>query len=191
MAQERFWETKPPAQWTRDQLDYLMNESPWARSAEASQRMGLTASPVRTFLASAPAMRLAEEELLRRTIRRPDALRAAREARGEFLDHLEQNQGKIIVLAIPYEPNALADAQEARKMETESFLKAGKKKLKLAGHFPPSPADPVLRLIFLRDIDPKAKALEFELYLPSVPSPWRQVYFKLADFPVKDGRPEL
>ena len=179
-AQDRFWE-KPPAQWSEEQLENLLRDSPWAQPAEGSKRTGLTANSLTTFLATAKPIRLAEAEWVRRRIRKPEIQRAIRDARAEFNEYIEKHAGNVIVLAVACEPNALADAQDARKMEEDSYLKVGKKKFKLLGHFPPTPSDPLLRLMFQRDVDPKAKTLEFEFYLPGGPSPYRQVSYKVAD----------
>jgi hypothetical protein len=179
-AQDRFWE-KPPQEWSEEQLENLLRDSPWAQPAEGSRRTGLGAGPLQTFLATAKPIRLAEAEWVRRRVRKPEVARAIRDARAEFNEYIEKHAGNVIVLAIACDPNALADGQDARKMEEDSSLKVGKKKFKLLGHFPPTPADPLLRLMFQRDVDPKAKTLEFEFYLPGGPSPYRQVSYKIAE----------
>ena len=180
LAQGAFW-TKPATEWTEEQLENMMHDSPWAQPAEGSRRTGLSANALPTFVASAKPMRAAEAEWVRRRVRKPELARAIREARAEFNEYLAKNEGKVIVLAVQCTPESLADAQDARKLEEESYLKAGKRKVKLMGHFPPSPSDPFLRLIFPRDLDPKAKTLEFEFYLPGGASPYRQVMYKLSE----------
>lgn len=180
MAQSAFW-TKPATEWTEEQLEGILRESPWAQPAVGSNRTGLSANSLPTFIASAKPMRAAEAEWVRRRVRKPDVARAILSARAEFNEFLDKNEGKVIALAVACPPEALADAQDSRKMEEESFMKAGKRKMKLIGHFPPSPSDPVLRLVFTRDVDPKAKTLEFEFYLPGGPSPYRWVSYKVAD----------
>jgi len=177
---DEFWK-KPPQEWTEEQLETLLKDSPWARSAEGSHRTGLQANPVVTFLASSKPMRLAEEELIRRRVKRPEVARAIRSARAEFNEYLDKNAGHVIALAIACDPNALADAQDARKMEEDTFMKAGKHKVKIMGHFPPSPSDPFLRLLFPRAVDAKAKTIEFEFYLPGGPSPYRLAIYKVSE----------
>ena len=179
-AQDRFWE-KPPQEWTEEQIENLMHDSPWAQQAEGSKRTGLSAGPLQTFLATAKPMRLAEAEWVRRRVRKPEVARAIRDARAEFNEYADKHAGNVIILAVVCDPNALADGQDARKLEEESYLKVGKKKFKLMGHFPPTPSDPLLRLIFQRDVEAKAKLLEFEFYLPGGPSPYRQVSYKIAE----------
>lgn len=180
LAQAAFWD-KPATEWTEEQLETMLKDSPWAQPAEGSRRTGLSANSLTTFLASAKPIRAAEAEWVRRRVKKPDQARAIREARAEFNEYLDKHAGNVIVLAVQCPPDALADAQDARKMEEETFLKAGKRKVKLMGHFPPSPSDPLLRLIFQRDVDPKARMLEFEFYLPGGPSPYRMVTYKIAD----------
>jgi len=75
-------------------------------------------------------------------------------------------------------------------MEEESILKVGKKKYQMTGHFPPTPADPYLRLVFPRPIGPNDKSLVFELYLPGVGNTYRTVEFRIKELGYK-GTPEL
>ena len=49
--------------------------------------------------------------------------------------------------------NAFSDNRETRQMEQECVMRVGRKKLKMTGHFPPSPGDPYLRLAFPREVD--------------------------------------
>jgi len=177
-----FWES-PPTSWSEEQLIRLLNDSPWAQTAtdngRATQRPG---PPVVMYLASAAPMRLAEEELIRRRFKqRPDLLEAIADAREEYKAYLAENAGKVIVVAIPLDANALADTAESKRMEAESLLRVGKRKWKATGHFPPTPTDPVLRLIFPREIPENGKEISVEVYLPSIPGPYRN-----AQFPVKD-----
>ena len=62
--------------------------------------------------------------------------------------------------------NALADGEEAHRMEEESIMRIGRQKYKMEGHFPPVPSDPFLRLVFPRAATEHDKAIAFELYLP-------------------------
>ena len=66
-------------------------------------------------------------------------------------------------------------------MEKECFVRIGKRKLKAVGHFPPTPSDPYLRLLFPRASLAGLKALSFGLYLPGLNRPFHDV-----ELPVKD-----
>lgn len=185
-----YWDSTPVQQWSEEQLLGFFRESPWAHAADASRRMGLSVTPVNTFLASAKPMREAEAELVRRRIKDPAVLRAIRDARAEYLEYLDKNPGQVIALAAPLAPDALSDAQDARHFEEETQMRSGKRKVKMSGHFPPTPSDPVVRMLFPRDLDPKAKQLEFELYLPGTGSPYRTAYYRMADL-MLGGKLEL
>jgi hypothetical protein len=58
---------------------------------------------------------------------------------------------------------------------------AGRKTWQLVGHFPPSPSDPVLRLVFPREVQPTDKSVLFRLYLPGISFPEREVEFRTKD----------
>src|SRR5678809_1435483 len=69
-----------------------------------------------------------------------------------------------------------------RKLENESVMLIGKnRKHKLVGHFPPTPADPILRLVFPREVKPTDKSVVFRLYLPGVDFPERELEFEVRD----------
>ena len=57
----------------------------------------------------------------------------------------------------------------------------GRKTWQLAGHFPPNQSDPVLRLVFPREVQPTGKSVLFRLYLPGVAFPEREVEFRIRD----------
>ncbi len=166
-----FWESKPPRDWTDAQLHELLTDSPWAQQVDKG---------VSVFLATARPVREAEQEWMRRKkVQDPD-----------YAEFLEQDQGKSIVLAVAYpNPKSLANAAEAQRMEDESVLKIGKQKLKPTGHFPPTPTDPYLRLVYPRDVS-GAKSLVFELYLPGIGLSYQTVEFRLKDLLYK-GSPEM
>ena len=187
-----YWETVPAGSWTEQQLIDLLTESPWAQSAPDTRRGNtLPGPPVVIYLSSAAPMRQAEEEIIRRRFKqKPDVYAAIHEAREEYLAYINENAGKVIVVAIPLDANALADASETKRMEAESILRIGKRKWKATGHFPPTPADPVLRLIFPRKVPEGAKEISVEVYLPSLPSPYRNAQFRLKDLMLR-GQPEL
>ena len=66
-------------------------------------------------------------------------------------------------------------------MEDESVLRVGRKEYKVAGHFLPIPADPVLRLVFPREVKPTDKTFTIRLYLPGLTFPEREVQFWTKD----------
>ncbi len=182
-----FWETKSPREWTAEELAQMFHDSPWAQvitvQAPAAIRGGV---PV--YLATAEPMREAEAEARRRAKKPGTAEEAGDEDYQEFL---KENPGKHIVLAVRLpDPMALSDARESSRMEEECILKIGRRKYRMVGHFPPTPRDPWLRLIYPRALEPQDKRLSFELYLPSAPSPYRQAEFSLRDLTYR-GKPEL
>jgi len=173
-----FWESKPPRDWTDLEITSLLNDSPWARAALSQ---GIARQPgIQTYLASALPVQEAEAELKRRRqIRNRPAGPAETE---EYLEFLKQHQGESIVLTVFLPaPVQLADAKEAKRMEEESFMKIGRKKYKMTGHFPPTPDDPYLRLVFPRQLGPKDKTVEFDLYLPGASDPYR-----IAEYVIKE-----
>jgi hypothetical protein len=66
----------------------------------------------------------------------------------------------------------------------------GRKRLKMTGHFPPSPSDPYLRMAFPRQVTVNDKTVSFELYLPGVAIPFRAIQFTLKDMLVR-GKLEM
>ena len=172
-----FWETKSPPDWTEVELQTILTDSPWAQGLEKGGA---------GYLATARPMQDAEHELARRR-----RAKGAESADPEYTEFLAQDQGKHIVLAITYpNPQPLADAAEARRMEEESFLKVGKKKYKMTGQFPPTPADPYLRLVYPREIGPNDKSLVFELYLPGVSGTFKMLEFRMKEL-LYHGKPEM
>ena len=173
-----FWESKPPHDWTDLEITGLLNDSPWARAALSQ---GIVGQPgIQTYLSSALPMQQAEAELRRRgRLRNRPAGPAETD---DYLEFLRQHQGESIVLTVffPY-PLQLADAKEVKRMEDDCFMKIGRKKYKMTGHFPPTPDDPYLRLVFPRQLGPKDKSVEFDLYLPGAPDPYR-----LAEYVIKE-----
>jgi hypothetical protein len=173
-----FWETKTPAEWSEDQLRILLTDSPWAQAVAKGES--------HAFLATARPIEDTEREIWRR-----------RQSKGsqppdpEYTDFLAEDQGRHIVLAISYgNPKPLADAGEAKRMEEESVLKIGKKKYKITGHFPPTPRDPYLRLVYPREIGPNDKSLVFELYLPGTSGSYQMVEFRVKEL-LYHGKPEM
>lgn len=169
MAGGPFWETHPPERWTDAEIVSLRQASPWAQFIEP-------APDVLVWLATAAPILDAEAEARLRgktTEPEPDP---------DYAAYLADHTGEVLVLAIQYPTlNGLGDAAEDRRMEQECLMKVGKKSYAMLGHFPPVPADPVLRLVFPREVKAADKQLHFQLYLPGIPFPEREV-----DFPVKD-----
>ena len=173
-----FWETKPPEQWSEEQLQRLLTDSPWSQGAEKTGKVA--------FLATAQPMRDAERELARR-----HNAKGADTADSEFVEFLSKDRGKSIVLAVAYpDQRPLADAAEAKKMEEESILRIGRKKYHMTGHFPPTPSDPYLRMVFPRELGRTDKSLVFELYLPGTGSGYGMAEFRLKEL-VYRGNAEM
>lgn len=188
-----FWESAPPVEWSEEQLILLLNNSPWAQTVGdgVGRATRLPGPPVLMYLASATPLRQAEEELIRRRYKQqPDLHAAIVDAREEYQAYLAEQVGKVIVVAIPLAANALADVGETKRMESESLLRVGKRKVKTTGHFPPTPADPILRLIFPKDLPEGTKEFTVEVYLPSIPAPYRSATFRVKDL-VYRGQPDL
>lgn len=182
-----FWESKAPEKWSDPELQALLADSPWAQMAAAPGNS--IAPPVQVYLATAGPIEKAERERDRRAaLKKPpadDPLAA------DYREWLEENRGKQIVLAAAIAKNdGLDDEGEIRRMENECVMRVGKKKYKITGHFPPSPGDPYLRLVFPREVQATDKSVVFELYLPGVPIPYREAEFRVKDMLV-DGKLEM
>jgi hypothetical protein len=164
-----FWEAKPPEQWTDAEIQLIRSDSPWAQRSEASV----------IFLATAAPIEHAEAELRLRLKHNPHPLPEPDPDYVEYLlDHREQN----FVLAITYPTLAgTSDARENKRMEEESVMIVGKKTYQMVGHFPPTPSDPVLRLIFPRVVKAADKTVLFRLYLGGLSFPEREVEFRVKD----------
>lgn len=164
-----FWETKPPEQWSGQEIEILRHNSPWA------QVIGPDPG-VLVYLATAAPIEEAEGELRLR------AKNALREPDPDYLTYLSENRDKHFVLAIPYDKvRANGKAAESRKMEEESVMVIGRKTYKMIGHFPPTPSDPVLRIVFSREVVPGDKKVVFRLYVPGVDFPEREAEFQVKD----------
>ncbi len=182
-----YWVSQRPAEWSDAQIIALLSSSPWAQAVDGPTP---NAPPVQVYLATAGPIRLAEQERDRRI--------AARRKPGtpvpeniEYRLWMEDNQATQIVLAVYIQNNkGFLDEKEVQRMEQETSMRAGKKKIKMTGSFPPSDSDPYLRLAFPRQVDLSDKSLLFELYLPGVPAPYRNAEFKLKDM-VSNGKLEL
>jgi len=181
-----FWEVKAPEQWTAAELESLLTDSPWAQMADAGRHTP-NSPPVRVYIASAKPIRLAEHQVRIRT--RSSRERTESLLEQEYREFVEQNEGKHIIVAVQVNsPHALDDAEESRRMEQETVLKIGKRKYKMTGHFPPSALDPYVRIVFPRDIRPEDRKMELQIYVPSLPSPYREVEFSLREMLYKGER---
>jgi hypothetical protein len=182
-----FWEAKPAHDWSDAEISAMLHGSPWAQPATTEGIVSQADVP--TWLSSAQPVADAEAEALRRLIFRKH-LESQAEI-DEYHAYLNDQKEKPIVLTVNLpDPLALANAAESKRMEEGCYLKIGRKKYKMTGHFPPTPDDPYLRLIFPRALGPKDKSLEFDLYLPGVTNPYRMVEYQLKDMLYK-GKLEL
>jgi hypothetical protein len=176
---DAFWETKPPEQWSPGEVNRLLTQSPWGQmmGVPAQSAREASASQVQVYLASAAPAREAEK------MQRRFSKRAASDPLyEEYIAFLEEDAGKSIILSIRMnDRSGMESGAETGRMEEMSTLRAGKAKLKLSGHFPPSSSDPYLRLVFPRQIPEDAKSLVFEVYLPGIPLPHRRVQFDLKE----------
>ncbi|MCD6359938.1 MAG: hypothetical protein J7M38_03675 [Armatimonadetes bacterium] len=167
-----FWETTGPREWSDAELQQLLHNSPWARTDEKGY--------AQMYLASARPMREAEAELRRRNP--PTGAAAEDPTADEYAEFMRDNPGAYIVLAVQVRrPLFLEDPREIRSMENKCVLEVGKRKYKMVGHFPPTAADPYLRLVFPRVVKPSDKMFFFELYVPGVPKPFRRLVFGVKD----------
>jgi hypothetical protein len=164
-----FWETKPPERWTDREIDQVRHDSPWAQSVGPEPKILI-------YLATAGPLEDAEQEARLRTknpLAEPDP---------DYLDYLRENRGKHFVLAIPDVTRAgLEKPGEEQSMEERTQMVIGKKSYKIIGHFPPTEADPVLRLVFPREVQTTDKSVVFHLYLPGLSFPERETEFRVKD----------
>jgi hypothetical protein len=164
-----FWETRPPERWTAREIDTLCHDSPWAQAVGPEPT-------VLVYLATAGPIEDAEEEARLRTqgpLPEPDP---------DYLEYLWENRGRQFVLAIPeVTREGLEKPGEERLMEERSQMVIGRKTYKMIGHFPPTTADPVLRLVFAREVQPTDKSVIFRLHLPGVAFPDRETEFRIKD----------
>ena len=164
-----FWEAKPPERWTAREIDEMRHDSPWAQSVGPDPNVII-------YLATAAPIEQAEAEA------RVRAKNPLDEPDPDYLDYLRENRDRCLVVAIPYSAkSALSKPAELHRMENESVMLVGQKKHKMVGHFPPTATDPVLRLVFPREVEASDKAVVFRLYLPGVEFPDREVQFRINE----------
>jgi hypothetical protein len=168
LAAQPFWETKPADKWTDREIDTVLHASPWVQVTGASPE-------VYVYFATAEPVENAEAEWRLRSkkpLPEPDP---------DYLDYLREHGEEAFVLAIPYETAGFGKAEDQHRMEDESEMKAGGRSYKIVGYFPPTPSDPVLRLIFPRQVRATDKTVDFQLYLPGISFPDREVQFRVKD----------
>jgi hypothetical protein len=164
-----FWETKPPEKWTGLEIDSLRSNSPWAQVTGPSPE-------VLVYLATAQPIEDAESEL---RLRKKNPLP---EPDPDYAAYISENHDKSIVLAISYpSKGGLGKAEEVHSLEEESVMIVGRKTYKIIGYFPPMPSDPVLRLVFPREVQAGDKTVIFRLYLAGISFPEREVQFRVKD----------
>ena len=183
-AGEPFWERRSPREWSDAEVAQMLEESPWVQQALGPRG---DAAMVRVYLATARPIRDAEAEAARRgtapPLEDPDE--------DEYREFLAENEGRYVVLAVEFTNAQSLDNPATRKhLEARCLMRSGRKTSRITGHFPPSPSDPFLRLVFPRAIDGRSDRLTFDLYLPGVDPPYRRVEYRLRELRYK-GRLEM
>lgn len=174
-----FWEAAAPADWSDSQIAWLLAESPWAYREGGAQ----------IYLASARPLWEAERERRRRKMRRDEEI--GEEAVEEYFDFLAENRDRYIVLAVRIPlPQYLLTPKATKRMEERCVMVADGREYKIVGHFPPTAGDRYLRLVFPRVAPPDSGVLEFRLYVPGVPMPFRWVRFETEKLTYQ-GHPEF
>lgn len=164
-----FWDAKTPPQWTDGEVETMLSDSPWAQIVGPSPE-------VVVYLATAAPVEEAETE------QRLRGKHPAPEPDPDYLAYRSQHRDESLVLSIPYAPGvSFGSEQERRRMEAECEMIVDRKKHQIVGHFPPADTDPVLRLVFPRVVKFTDKPVIFQLYLPGIPFPEREVEFRVKD----------
>jgi hypothetical protein len=168
-----FWESKPPEKWTDAEIAAIRRDSPWA------QPSGLPPQQLVIYLATAAPIEQAEAELRLRLKKNPHPMP---EPDADYTEYLRDHRDDSIVLAVTYPTLAgQGHADESSRMEEETAMLIGRKEYKILGHFPPTPSDPVLRLIFPRVVKSTDKSVVFRLYLAGLKFPEREIEFRVKD----------
>jgi hypothetical protein len=167
-----FWEAKPPEKWTDGDIAAIRRNSPWAQQSGQFPQVVI-------YLATAAPIEQAESELRLRM--KKNALVMA-EPDPDYVEYLRDHRDDSFVLAVTYPTLAgLGQADESKRMEEETVMLIGRREYKILGHFPPTPSDPVLRLIFPRVVKASDKSIVFRLYLAGLSYPEREVEFRVKD----------
>jgi hypothetical protein len=184
-----FWEAKAPADWTDNEVVMLLTDSPWAQTMSAAGKS--EGAPVQIYFATAAPMAQAERERDRRFKRKRPGQAQSGELAEEYRAWLEENRATQIVIAVAVgDTPAFSNERETQQMQQDCFMRVGRKRLKMTGHFPPSASDPYLRLAFPRQVGAGDKTITFDLYLPGVELPYRSAEFQVKDMTFK-GKPEM
>ena len=169
LAASGFWEQKEPADWTVDEVQSILEFSPWSRTLRNR------GDPMHVHLGSALPMRQAETRE-RAFQKRVGANTASFE---EYQGML--NEGIYTVLCVKInDREAFSDGNLVNRMQKDTQMQTGGKTYKLITHFPPSASDPYLRLVFPR-VSPPGKSLEFTFVVPGAMDPYRHVAFFSKD----------
>jgi hypothetical protein len=164
-----FWEARPPEQWSEAEIGVMRSSSPWVQTVGPAPNL-------RVWLATAEPVEEAEAEArlrTRHTEKEPDP---------DYAAYVTENRADAFVLAIEYPTlKDLGHAEEDRRMEQECQMIVGRKTYAIIGHFPPTPSDPVLRLVFPRMVKPSDKTVAFRLYLAGLDFPERELEFRVKD----------
>jgi hypothetical protein len=178
-AGAKFWETKPPEEWTPEEVDELLTNSPWAQVSGVGRP-----NAIPMYLASAEPMRIAEQRkrAMRKTTGASDASFA------EYQALLAESPNQYVVLAIlPPKREALADGDFTRRLEKDSKLRSGGASYPVYTYFPPSSTDPYLRVVFHRPPSLE-RGLQIAVYVPGVHDGYRQLVFNVKEM-VFRGKP--
>jgi hypothetical protein len=187
-----FWIDTPPQEWSDEQIAELLTASPWAQMVPGPGRLG-NFPAVQVFIATAGPIRQAEMEKQRRArLKRPPGEPPEDDPFAEeYRLWLEEFSSTQIILAIRVaNTEVYSNAAEVQRLEEDSFLRAGRKKIPMTGYFPPTARDPFLRLAFPRQVSEGDREIQFDLYIPGVAGPYRSAGFKLEPMAI-GGKLEL
>jgi len=174
-----FWEGKAPAQWTDIELRQLLVDSPWAQLVPGPTK---AFAPVQMYIATAAPVRQAQLELARR---------ANKQGVSEYSLWFEEYSKTQIILAVRVDKlEPYSEAKETQQLEKGSTMHVGRRRVRLTSYFPPSAADPYLRMAFPRDVKLNDKTVGFDIYAPGVPGGFRSAEFKLEAMQIA-GKLEL
>lgn len=189
-----FWVEKPPQEWTPQEMADLLTRSPWAQMVPGPGKLE-NFPAVQVFFATAGPIRQAEQEARRRAEvarpPRPGDLPDDDPFAGEYRLWLEEFSPTQIILAIHVvDTEAYTNGEELEHLEKDSVMRVGRKKIQMTGYFPPTVRDPYLRIAFPRQVSLSDKKVRFELYIPGVSAPYRDVEFALEPM-VLSGKLEM
>jgi hypothetical protein len=162
-----FWDTKPPEEWTVEEVQAMFEGCPWSRT------LRVRGDPLQAHLASAEPMREAEkrQRAFQKRTGAPDA---------SFAEYLAMmDEGEYIVLAVKIKDREkFSDGVMVNRMQKDTVMRVGKTSYPLFTHFPPSSSDPYLRLVFKRPaLGPGDKSIFFAFLVPGATDPYRNVEF--------------